>query len=158
MRKFLIVAMIAYVSLTSWEAIFAADEAKPKTAPQVQKAPPMPPRMAPQGIPAATGRTNINMLFGSITNIDAKDPSNIKVEIMSETDGKTQIVEVNQATTITKVTDASELKKGENARVMFKRVDDKNVAMGVMFGKIRKLSVPKAAAPAAPEAKSPQKK
>lgn len=145
MKRLLVFAIIALFCTAKAGIAFAADETKPKTAPAPIKMPAMPPKMPARSMPPAAIRGNINMLFGTITNIDAKDPAKVKLEVMSESDGKTHTIEVIPTTTITKVTDISEIKKGENARIMVKKVDDKDVAMGIMFGKVRKLTVPKAA-------------
>jgi hypothetical protein len=44
---------------------------------------------------------------------------------------------------VTKVTDISELKTGEAIRVMCRKVDDKEVAMGVLFGNIKSMPPPR---------------
>jgi hypothetical protein len=96
----------------------------------------------------AMPRANFNMLYGTITKIDTSDPANVKLEVKNEADNTTHTVELTPATNVTKVTDISELKTGENVRVMARKVDDKEVAMGVMFGKIRKPA-PRPVRPAA---------
>ena len=106
-------------------------------------------------------RPAMNMLFGTVTNIDTRDPASIKLEVKTEADGKTHVVEVLPATTITKATDISELKKGEKVRVMARMVDDKEVAMGVMFGKMRTppaRSMPGEPRGPAPDTQRPPKK
>ena len=109
---------------------YAQDKAPAKGAPAQMMG-----RSAPGQRPM--GRPAMSMLFGTVTNIDTKDPASVKLEVKSEADGKTHVVEVLPATTVTKGTDISELKKGEKVRVMARKVDDKEVAMGVMFGKMR---------------------
>jgi len=83
-------------------------------------------------------RASISMLYGALVNIDRTDPAKIKLEVKNEADNTTHIVELAPTANVIKVTDISELKPGENVRVMARKVDDKEVAMNVMFGKIKK--------------------
>jgi len=85
-----------------------------------------------------TIKSNFNMLMGPVTKIDATDPSKIKLEVQNERDNQIHEVEVTPATNVTKVTEISELKVGDTVRTMVRKVDDKEVAMGVMFGKFKK--------------------
>ncbi len=87
-------------------------------------------------------RANFSMLYGTVTKIDNSDPANVKLEVKNEADNTSHTVELTAATNVTKVTDISELKTGENVRVMARKIDNKEVAMGVMFGKIRKPAPP----------------
>ena len=161
-----LVAVAIAVALCAAFAGFASasDDAKAKAAPAVQKAPIFPPVTPVKGMPPARpmGRANVSMLFGTVTSVDAKDPSKVKLEVTTEADKKVHAIEVLPTTTVTKLTDISEVKKGDNVRVMTRKVDDKDVAMGIMFGKIRKPAPMPAAAlpqkPAAPIAKEQQKK
>ncbi len=97
-------------------------------------------------------RSNFVMMLGSISKIDTSNPSAIKVEVKDDRDGQMHIVEVTPSTNITKVTNVSELKTGDAVRVMARKVDDKEVAMGIMFGNF-KTTPPPAKVPAA-QAKS----
>jgi hypothetical protein len=95
------------------------------------------------------------MLYGTVTKIDAKDPANVKLEVKNEADNTTHTVEVSPATNVTKVTEISEVKTGETVRIMARKVENKEVAMGVMFGKVKRPRVPgpamqRPAAPAVP--------
>jgi len=53
-------------------------------------------------------------------------------------------------TNITKVTDLSELKQGEAVRVISRKIDDKNTAMGIVFGNIKNAPAPSPYAPQPP--------
>lgn len=90
-------------------------------------------------------RPAFGVIGGSIVNINMSDPSKPVLEIKSDTDGKSHLVEMTQFTSVTKVTDISELKAGESVRVMTKNVDGKETAINVMFGKIRALPLRKPA-------------
>ncbi len=83
-------------------------------------------------------KSGFSMLLGSISKIDTADPSNIKIEVNSEPDNRLHTVEITPATSVTKVTDISELKAGDTVRIMARRADNKEVAVGVMFGKLKK--------------------
>lgn len=168
MKKMAVVLTVAMVCASFAMAASAADEAKAKPAPAAQKALIVPPATAAKGMPPVRpmGRANVSMIYGTVTNIDTKDPSKVKLEVTAEADKKTHTIEVLPTTTVTKLTEVTELKKGDNIRVMSRKVDDKDVAMGIMFGKIRRpapmkppAGTPQApAAPAAPAAKAQPKK
>ena len=79
---------------------------------------------------------------------DMTDPANVKLEVKNEADNTTHIVELTPTTNVMKATDVSELKAGDNVRVMARKVDNKEVAMNVMFGKIKKPA-PRPVRPAA---------
>lgn len=145
MNKALIVTLAAVFCLASAGLAVAADKdtAKPSPATGAAKAMPMPPKPMP--------RANFSMLYGQVTKVDTSDPANVKLEVKNEADGAMHTVELTPSTNVTKATDVSELKTGDNVRVMARKVDNKEVAMGVMFGKIRKP----AQRPAAPAADMP---
>jgi len=157
MKRLIATAVVVAVALCAACAGFvsAAEVAKAKAAPAVVKAPIFPPVTPVKGMPPARpmGRANVSMLFGTVTSVDAKDPSKVKLEVTTEADKKVHAIEVLPTTTVTKLTDISEVKKGDNVRVMTRKVDDKDVAMGVMFGNIRKpVQRPGAALPQKPAA------
>lgn len=142
-----IVVVAACLSLTGFA--LAAD----KEAAKAKPAPAMPPGLAAKGMPDRPPmRANFSMLYGMVTKIDAKDPANVKLEVKNEADNTTHTVEVSPATNVTKVTEISEVKTGETVRIMARKVDNKEVAMGVMFGKVKRPRVPGPAAqrPATP--------
>jgi hypothetical protein len=145
MKKAVIVAVVVVLCVACAGISIAAEKEGAKQAP-VSEAP-----MAAAGkaMPAkAMPRANFSMLYGTITKIDTSDPANVKLEVKNEADNTAHTVELTPATNVTKVTDVSELKAGENVRVMARKVDGKEVAMGVMFGKIRKPA-PRPVRPAA---------
>jgi len=148
MKKAFIVLVAAVFCFGLAQASFAAEKTAVKAAPAAEKA-----------APAKLPRANFSMLYGTVTKIDASDPANVKVEVKNEADNTTHTVEVLPATNVTKATDIGELKVGENVRVMARKVDSKEVAMGVMFGKIRKPA-PRPVRPAAtvPPAQAQQPK
>ncbi len=150
------VALFAVVFCVSCAGIsFAQEKTAAKPAPAKV---PAAPATSPAGKPLP--RSNFTMLYGSIAKINASDPANVKLEITNEADNTTHTVEVTPSTNVTKATDASELKTGENVRVMARKVEDKEVAMGVMFGKIKRLPPRPASpadAPATPAAAAPKK-
>jgi Cu/Ag efflux protein CusF len=137
MRKALIVIVAVVFCALSAGVALAADKPAATAAPAAKAMPPKP-------LP----RANFSMLYGTVTKVDSADPNSVKVEVKNEADGATHVVEVIPATNVTKVTEISELKVGENVRIMARKADNKEVAMGVMFGKIRKPA-PRPAAPAA---------
>ena len=147
MRKAIIVSVVAIFCFGITVSSFAADKttAKP-AAPAV--APAAAPAMAPvKAMPPKLPRANFSMLYGKVTKIDTTDPANVKLEVRNEADNTTHTVDVVPATNVTKVTGISELKTGENVRIMARKVDSKEVAMGVMFGNIRR-PIPRPVTPA----------
>jgi len=153
MKKFaiMLLAVVFCVSCAGVSLAQNKEAAKPVVAKTAAvspaKAMPMPGKTMP--------RANFTMLYGAITKIDNSDPASVKLEVKNEADNTTHIVEVSPSTNVTKATDISELKTGENVRVMARKVDNKEVAMGVMFGKIKRLP-PRPAAPAGAQAMPPQ--
>ena len=99
----------------------------------------------------APAKANFSMLAGTIASIDTADPANVKIMVKNDADGTVRTVSVTPWTNITKVTDISELKAGDQVRMMTRKTEDKDVAMGIMFGKIKAMPAPKAA----PAAKTP---
>lgn len=96
--------------------------------------------------PGGAVKSGVSVILGIISKIDTSDPSRIKIEVNGEHDNQLHIVEVAPSTSITKVTDISELKVGDAVRVMARKADNKEIAMGVMFGNLKKLPASKKAA------------
>ena len=101
-------------------------------------------------------KSNFSMIAGTISNIDASDPANVKLEVKNDVDGAMHTIFLMPWTNVTKVTDPSELKNGDTVRIMSRNMDGKESAMGVMFGKLKSLPMPRpkpvvATAPAAPQ-------
>jgi len=157
MRKVIRLAIAVVFCFASVGISIAADKESPKKAPAAGAPMANPAKIMPG---KAMPRANFSMLYGTITKIDTSDPANPKLEVKNEADNTTHTVELTPATNITKVTEISELKTGENVRVMARKVDNKEVAMGVMFGKIRKPAprpVRPATATPPPQAAAPKK-
>jgi len=93
------------------------------------------------------------MFGGTIEKIDTADPANIKIQVKDDASGISRTISVVPWTNVTKVTDASELKTGDAIRVMVRKIEDKDVAMGILFGKIKNLPPlrPKPVPPPAPQ-------
>jgi len=112
---------------------------------------------------SAIRRPNLAIIFGKITKIDSSDPAKATLEVKNETDGTTHKVDITPWTNVTKVTDISELKTGDNVRIMARKVEEGEVAMTVVFGKIRNIAAPRmgrpvsAASAAAPAKEAAQK-
>ncbi|MFH0763669.1 MAG: hypothetical protein V1927_01540 [Candidatus Omnitrophota bacterium] len=144
-RKAVAVMVVVVFCLTGICGVsYAATAKKPQAVtPAAAKVPAMPPRPS-----------NINTFSGTIEKIDAADPANIKMQVKDEASGTSRTISVAPWTNITKVTDVSELKTGDAIRVMIRKVEDKDVAMGIVFGKIKNLPPmrPRTAAPATPQA------
>jgi hypothetical protein len=157
MKKAIILAIAVVFCFACAGISIAAEKETAKQAPAAGA----PMAAAGKAMPGkAMPRANFSMLYGTITKVDTSDPANVKLEVKNEADNTTHTVELTPATNVTKVTDISELKTGENVRVMAHKVDNKEVAMGVMFGKIRKPA-PRPVRPAAtvppPAATAPKK-
>ena len=142
-KAFVVILIIALAVLSFLPVSFAAVKKAAPAAPKTAAAAP--------AIPAPP-KANFGMLAGTITSINNTDPANIKLEIKNSADGSTHTVMVTPWTNITKVTDASELKTGEPIRVMTRKTDDKDVAMGIMFGKIKAIPASAQKIPQAPQA------
>ena len=99
--------------------------------------------------PAAVRRPNFAIVFGAITKIDTSDPAKTKLEVKSDVDNTTHTIELTPWTNVTKVTDVSELKTGDTVRIMARKVDANEVAMTIVFGKIRNVYAPRTTTPAA---------
>lgn len=142
-KVFSVIVTVAFIVLTFSAVSFAADQKAPAAADLVKAVPgrPIPPK------------ANFGMISGTILSIDNADPANIKLQVKNDADGSTKTVSVTPWTNITKVTDISELKTGEPIRMMTRKVEDKDVAMGIMFGKMKNIPTPPAPkAPMAPPA------
>lgn len=150
MKKLFVCALIGIVSLSLANAVYAqaaqkkAIATRPQAAVQSEKA-----QTIPEARPMA--RPAFAVLFGSVTKIDTSDPAKPKLEIKNDADGTAHTVELTPWTNVTKVTDISELKSGDNVRLMTRKMEDKEVAMTVVFGKIKNITRPRpvTAAPAA---------
>lgn len=120
MKKAILVVLCCAVTMN---LAFAAQDTKADAKSTEAKVPP---------------KSNFKMISGTITKIDTADPANVKLEVKSERDNAIHTVTLMPWTNITKVTDVSELRQGEAVRVMARTAEGKEVAMGVLFGKIKK--------------------
>lgn len=150
-KKTLVLAVLAVFCAASF--IMAADEAK-KAAPAVPAAPSMAAGNAAQ--PMQYPKPEFSMLTGKVEKIDSSDPANIRITVKNDKDGVSHTLTVMPWTNITKSAVISDLKNGEAVRVMGRKTQDKEIAMGIMFGKIN--VPPMAPGQAAAPAKEPVKK
>ncbi len=142
MKKLIICSLAMVLAFTFNAVAFGAEkEATGPQTKQVQMGPKTAPGQPPMG-PRGAMKPNFNMMLGTVSKIDTSDPANVKVELKDERDGNIHTVEVTPATNVTKMTEISELKVGDSVRIMARRVEDKEVAMGVMFGKFKKMTPP----------------
>lgn len=140
MKKMLVV-VLAMVFCFSLITISSAAEKKAMPAKAMPKGP-MAPRA--QGMPMMRpGMPSI--LSGSVTKIDTTDPAKQILEIKSDTDNTTHTIEVTAWTGVSKLTDLSELKTGDAVRVMTRTAEGKEVAINVLFGKLKAMPVPRPA-------------
>jgi len=112
-------------------------KARPKAGPLVPKTAAGP----GAGMPAAM-RPNFGFVTGTISKIDTSDPANVKLEVKSDAKDQTHTIYTTPWTNVTKITDVSELKTGDAVRVMTRTDEDKEMAMNVMFGDIKKMPGP----------------
>lgn len=134
LKKALIVVALAVFAVASIQpASFAAEQ---KTAVKAM------PGSAQAAMPIA--KPNFSMIAGTVVSIDNADPNNVKLQVKNEKDGAIHNIVVMPSTNITKVTDVSELKAGEPIRLMTRKADDKEMAMGIMFGKVKNIPAPPA--------------
>ena len=128
---------------------FAEDKAQKSTVPATVSQ--MPERTAR---PVQAMRSDFSMITGTLVSVDSSDPANAKLTVKNEKDGTTHTLYVMPWTNITRSAEISELKAGENIRIMSRKTEDKEVAMGIMFGNIK---IPQPPRPTmAPTAVKPQ--
>jgi len=148
MLKKAIVLLTLTVFLTAGMAL-AADKAQ-KTAPAATVTQ-MPEKAAR---PMQAMRSDFGIIAGTLVNVDSSDPLNMKLTVKNEKDGTTHTLNLMPWTNITRSAEISELKPGEKVRIMSRKTEDKEVAMGIMFGNIKMPPTPKP--PMAPAAAKPQ--
>lgn len=159
MKKVFFVIFIALMVLSVAGLAYAADAAS-KTAK---------PAAAPAKMPAKRTMQpqmdrNFMFILGSITKIDTTDPNNVKVEVINEADNTNHVVEVGPASNILKVIEVTDLQAGEKVRIMARKVDNKELAMSVVTGKLKEMprmrpaQTPAQAMTPVPAAKQPETK
>jgi hypothetical protein len=89
---------------------------------------------------------NIAFISGSISKIDTAIPGSIKVEVLNDADGKSHLVEIGTSTNILKVVEAGELKSGDKARIVARKMGDKEMALSIVTGKLKEIPRPPAPA------------
>jgi len=141
MKKILAVLVVA---LLTAGIVALADAQEKKAAAAKAPAVTAAPRAAGAAAPTAPRRPNFAVIFGNITKIDNADPAKPKLEVKSDIDGTTHTVDITPWTNVTKVTDLSELKTGDTVRIMARKVDNNELAMTVVFGKIKNMYAPRA--------------
>jgi len=132
-----IVLLFSFVSLTAYCA-------EPPRRTTTQQSP------IDRGVRRADGTGNMVFILGSISKIDTSDPNNAKITVVNDSDKKTHVLELGPRPNIAKLIDISEVKEGEKTRIVARKVNDKEVAVSVVTGKIR--------LPAAPAVKKGQTK
>lgn len=144
MKKLSVIAIVLLFSFASLTAYCAEPAKKAITKPVINR-------------PRPSGAGNMVFIMGSISKIDTSDPSNTKLTVVNDADQKTHVLELGPRPNIAKLIDISELKEGEKTRIVARNVNDKEVAVSVVTGKIRIPAAPKAGlTPAAPAAQKEQ--
>ncbi len=151
-KRTLILAILAVFCAASLAT--AAVEAK-KAAPAKRAEPGVTAANTARQMPP---KSDFSMLTGKIEKIDTSDPANVRITVKNDKDGTSRTITVMPWTNITKSSDISELKTGEAVRVMARKAQDKEIAMGIMFGKMpapiqRQMPPPQVAAQAKAQAK-----
>lgn len=144
MKKLLVLAIVLLFSFVSLTAYCAEPAKKAAAKPVINR-------------PRPSGAGNMVFIMGSISKIDTSDPSNTKLTVINDADQKAHVLELGPRPNIAKLIDVSELKEGEKTRIVARSVNDKEVAVSVVTGKIRIPAAPKAGlTPAVPAAQKEQ--
>jgi len=166
-KRFVFITLIALVAVFLGAAAYAQEKATDKKAAAVPAVPAAPAPAAQQavptgqaGMPAGVERPNFAVIFGSVDSIDSSDPAKPILKIKSDIDGSIHTIDVSPWTNITKVTDFSEIKTGDSVRLMTRKIEDREVAMTIVFGKIKNIYRPmqagaQAGQPATPPNQAP---
>lgn len=75
-----------------------------------------------------------NIVYGEIVSVDM---ANSAITLKNLNNSEQVTVDFNPTTGVTKITDASELKQGDNVRIIYQDQEGKKIARAIMFGKIR---------------------
>ena len=100
-------------------------------------------------------RTSFRMISGKLIKVNSSDPANASMEVKSDMDNSSHTIAITPQTSITKVTDATDLKAGDQVRVVLRSANDKETAMGIVYGKIQNVPMPPQVVPGAGIAKKP---
>jgi len=98
------------------------------------------------------------MLIGSIISVDTSDPANPIIEARDESTGAIHKLSTKQWTSVTKICDISDLKPGDSARIIIQKTDGKEIAIGIIFGKVKGLPKPTLATETASSSAKPLNK
>jgi hypothetical protein len=123
----LIIAVFAVIAL-AYSGCYAADEKNPG-------------QMDAKGRMMHLARHKVSMFDGTIEKIDSSDPANTKLFVKAK-DGAEHTVVASPRTNVTRICDVSDLKSGETVRVMARSEEGKDMAVGILFGKIKNLPAP----------------
>jgi len=135
MRRYLMFLFVALFCIVMVNASDAAEKtaasnseapAAAKTSPTMRTPPPYP-----------FTRGDIITLFGTLNKIDNSTPGIVKLEVTDNADGKMHSIEAPFQINVAKITDISEMRSGDTVRIMAKKVSDKEVAINIIFGKIK---------------------
>lgn len=96
---------------------------------------------------------SLGIISGTITKISNANTANATIEVKSDKDNSMHTLAVMPSTNVTKITDISELKTGEPVRVISRKVNDKDTAVGIIFGNIKSASskIPTPPSPVTPK-------
>ncbi len=148
-RKALVLTILAIFCASSFA--MAADVAKKATPIVAGKTTAGTVRQIPS-------KSEFAMIAGKVEKIDSSDPANVRITVKNDKDGASRTLTIMPWTNITKSVDISELKTGETIRVMTRKTQDKDIAMGIMFGKMLMPPPPRPAQPAQPSRTAAQAK
>ncbi|MDD5422786.1 MAG: hypothetical protein WC592_04305 [Candidatus Omnitrophota bacterium] len=153
-KVFVVFVAISFCAVGIFGLACAAEQKAPAAKPAKTAVPSPKVPVFPTKANVPPIKSTFGMITGTLVKVNSTDPANTTLEVKNDADQTTHVVSLTPWTNVTKVTDVSELKTGDMVRVMTRKMDDKEVAMGVMFGKIKPIPRPKpaAAAPAAPAA------
>lgn len=156
-RVFIGLLIICALVTLSSVAFAETKQAATTKAPAVKAVP-----QVAQAAGKAPVRPNFVIIGGAVTKIDSSNPDLQTIEVKSDTDNTVHTLNLTPYTNIVKATDISELKVGDNVRVMTRKAENKEVAINVLFGKLKKMTPPKKAetaqAAAVPAAQAAAKK
>jgi len=154
MKNRILVGIFAMSLLLNLSVIASAAEEKGTINPAIPAQPTALKKPVAQtpGPAQAPVKSAFGMIVGTLTKIDTADPANVKLEVKSDRDNTIHVISIMPWTNITKISDVSDLKIGEAVRIMARNMDNKETAMGVMFGKIKPITAPKQLGEGAPAA------
>ena len=112
-----ITSLILVIAILSFCAVSFAAEMKAPTSAAPKAGTTSPVSKAGMTSPVPP-KPNFGMIAGTVTSVNNVDPANVKLTVKNDADGTVHILSITPWTNITKVTDVSELKEGEQVRIM----------------------------------------